>query len=90
MNPPTLNVTDETYSFLEFIMLENLVAKFGHPSILDLKMGTQTHGDDESDAKKAGKKRKAENSTTKELGVRLHGMQVCFSQMYSDLYLNCD
>jgi len=56
-------------------MLENLVAKFGHPSILDLKMGTQTHGDDESDAKKAGKKRKAENSTTKELGVRLHGMQ---------------
>ena len=59
-----------------FIMLENLVARFQHPSILDLKMGTRTHGDDETDAKKAGKRRKAENSTTKELGVRLHGMQV--------------
>lgn len=62
-------------------MLENLVAKFEHPSILDLKMGTRTYGDDESNKKKDGKRRKAETSTTKSLGVRLHGMQVILSSV---------
>ena len=52
------------------------MANFEYPSILDLKMGTRTYGDDETDAKKMRKRQRAANSTSKLLGVRLHGMQV--------------
>ena len=36
----------------EFILLENVAAKFRHPCILDLKMGTRVHGDEVTEAKK--------------------------------------
>ncbi|XP_067935468.1 inositol hexakisphosphate kinase 2-like [Watersipora subatra] len=58
-----------------FILLENLVSPFKQPSVLDLKMGTRTHGDDDPDAKKESKKLKCKSSTSTELGVRVHGMQ---------------
>lgn len=61
---------------VEFILLENLVSKFKCPSILDLKMGTRTHADDDAEEKKLQKIRKANDSTSATLGVRLHGMQV--------------
>ena len=61
-----------------FILLENLVSTFKQPSVLDLKMGTRTHGDDDTEEKKQSKQLKCETSTSKTLGVRLHGMQVSY------------
>lgn len=46
------------------------------PCVLDLKMGTQQHGDDATEEKKAGKIRKCQQSTTSTIGVCLSGMQV--------------
>lgn len=56
--------------------MENLVGNLRCPSVLDLKMGVRTYGDDDPEFKKIEKQRKAANSTSSELGVRLHGMQV--------------
>lgn len=46
------------------------------PCVLDLKMGTQQHGDDATEEKKAGKIRKCQQSTASTIGVCLSGMQV--------------
>ena len=63
-------------SLKEFIVLENVAYKFSSPCILDLKMGTQQHGDDASSEKRDRQMAKAEKSTTKTLGIRACGMQV--------------
>ena len=63
--------------FSEFILLENVAAKFRFPCILDLKMGTRQHGDDAPEAKKNSQMRKCASTTSSAVGVRLIGMQVC-------------
>ena len=60
----------------EFILLENVVAKFRHPCVLDLKMGTQLYADHADEAKKQRKMMKNANSTSQTLGTLLGGMQV--------------
>ena len=66
-----------TSSFvLEFILLENVTARFCHPCILDLKMGRRQHADIDSDKKRQSKIQKCQQSTSSTLGVRLCGMQV--------------
>lgn len=60
----------------EFILLENLTWQHRMPCVLDLKMGTQQHGDDATEEKKAVKIRKCQQSTASTLGVCLSGMQV--------------
>ena len=60
----------------EFILLENVAAKFRHPCILDLKMGTRVHGDEVTEAKKQRHMMKCSNSTSLALGARICGMQV--------------
>lgn len=60
----------------EFILLENLTWRHTMPCVLDLKMGTQQHGDDATEEKKAGKIRKCQQSTASTIGVCLSGMQV--------------
>jgi hypothetical protein len=62
--------------FLEYILLENITAKFHHPCILDLKMGKRQYADIDSDKKRLSKIQKCESSTSSKLGVRLCGMQV--------------
>jgi len=53
-----------------------VVSRFKKPCVLDLKMGTQVHGDYDDEKKKRQHKKKCATTTTMQLGVRLAGMQV--------------
>ena len=57
-------------------MLENVVARFTRPCILDLKVGSRLHGDGASQKKIASQSRKCNITTSRTLGLRLCGMQV--------------
>ncbi|XP_068576145.1 inositol hexakisphosphate kinase 2-like isoform X2 [Cebidichthys violaceus] len=60
----------------KFLLLENLTWRHTLPCVLDLKMGTQQHGDEVPEEKKARKMHKCQQSTASVLGVCLSGMQV--------------
>ncbi|XP_070196156.1 inositol hexakisphosphate kinase 1-like [Littorina saxatilis] len=59
-----------------FLTLENVVARFTRPCILDLKVGSRLHGDDASQKKIASQSHKCNITTSRTLGLRLCGMQV--------------
>ena len=61
---------------LEYILLENVTARFLHPCILDLKMGQRQYADIDCETKRQSKIQKCQLSTSSKLGVRLCGMQV--------------
>lgn len=69
---------DRTFFFVpqDFLLLENVAARFRHPCILDLKMGKRQHAEIDSDKKRQSKIEKCQLSTSSTLGVRLCGMQV--------------
>jgi inositol-hexakisphosphate kinase len=58
-----------------FLMLENLTSKYKNPCVVDLKLGIRMYADDASEEKKQSQKRKADKTTSKDLGIRLCGMQ---------------
>lgn len=60
----------------DFILLENIVAGFRNPCVLDLKLGTRQHGDDAPSEKVTYQVNKCLNTTSAKLGVRLCGMKV--------------
>ncbi|XP_074640766.1 inositol hexakisphosphate kinase 1-like [Tubulanus polymorphus] len=60
----------------KFILLENVVSHLQFPCILDLKMGTRQHGDDDSESKRQTKIQRCATTTSRTLGVRVCGMQV--------------
>lgn len=62
--------------FERFILLEDLTAEMQRPCALDLKMGTRQYGLEATDAKQASQRKKCATTTSRELGVRVCGLQV--------------
>ncbi|CAD6193271.1 unnamed protein product [Caenorhabditis auriculariae] len=64
------------YGPKDFMLLENVVAHFARPYVLDLKIGTRQHGDNSSKEKREQAILKCKLSTSGKLGARLVGMQM--------------
>lgn len=57
-------------------MLENLVANFSYPCIIDMKMGNRLHEDNATETKKQSHESKVNETTSGALGLRITGIQV--------------
>lgn len=60
----------------DYIVLDNAVSRFHYPSVLDLKLGMQSHSDLMTAEKKQHHIMRCSSTTTASLGFRFSGMQV--------------
>ncbi|OLL27069.1 putative inositol polyphosphate kinase, partial [Neolecta irregularis DAH-3] len=71
---PTNNGKPKTW-LERFILIEDLTAGMNKPCVLDLKMGTRQYGINAAEQKKSSQRRKCALTTSRQLGVRVCGMQ---------------
>lgn len=75
VNPKEAQVQRDT-RVSYFLLLEDLTAGMKKPCIMDLKMGTRQYGMEATVKKQKSQQRKCAATTSRELGVRVCGLQV--------------
>lgn len=68
--------TNTTEESLEYLVMEDLTNFYQKPFIIDLKMGTRQYGINSSSEKIKRQQIKCKKSTSRQLGVRLCGLQL--------------
>ena len=77
VNPKEAQTLPQRDSRVEyFLLLEDLTAGMKRPCIMDLKMGTRQYGVDANAKKQKSQQGKCAKTTSRELGVRVCGLQV--------------